>query len=493
MRLGIVDLPNLASDSQVTQDITLPLGATSIILSFMYWPQYDAAPGAGDLQFLNITNLYNGQFIAQPLGIQGNNRAWLFSQYDLTAQAGQQIRLNFGVRNDGIDGRTAMWLDNVSIHICTGSPTPSPTTTPAATLLPTLTPTFVPTLTPTPLPTVPSGCVNSDLINGSMEVDGFWVFGDVPVPGQFVGAPPAPQGGLRSARLGIAPELGESVRQRLSFSSMRQLVSIPATATTANLRWWHWYRTEEPVSENPQGSSGNSTACQPVVDPCGNCVVPPQCQGVNFGQDRQELLILDTNLKPLQIVQRVRRNENGWVQEQTDLTAYRGQTFYIYFNAFNDGNGIRTWAFYDDIELNVCYPPPTPTAPPTPTSVATLTPTPSATPMMLIEPPAVDPGPIVTAAVSDLSKGADPWVEVLLETPLATLPPLKTPSPTPTGAEESSVRSSVSLGEPAQTLRPAPSGNPAGWANWLLTAGVMSGLLGLIGLIIYGVTRIFRR
>jgi flagellar biogenesis protein FliO len=27
----------------------------------------------------------------------------------------------------------------------------------------------------------------------------------------------------------------------------------------------------------------------------------------------------------------------------------------------------------------------------------------------------------------------------------------------------------------------------------LLTAGVMSGLLGLIGLIIYGVTRIFRR
>lgn len=154
------------------------------------------------------------------------------------------------MRNDGIDGRTAMWLDNVSIHICTGSPTPLPTTTPAATLLPTLTPTFVPTLTPTPLPTVPSGCVNSDLINGSMEVDGFWVFGDVPVPGQFVGAPPAPHGGLRSARLGIAPEFGEGVRQKGGLSSsMRQLVSIPATARTANLRWWHWYRTEEPVSE----------------------------------------------------------------------------------------------------------------------------------------------------------------------------------------------------------------------------------------------------
>jgi bacillopeptidase F (M6 metalloprotease family) len=39
-------------------------------------------------------------------------------EFDLTAYAGQTIKLNVGVYNDGQDGITAMYLDDVSLEIC---------------------------------------------------------------------------------------------------------------------------------------------------------------------------------------------------------------------------------------------------------------------------------------------------------------------------------------------------------------------------------------
>ena len=119
--------PTRSQTAPSIQDITLPPGAALITLSFWYYPQFDSAPGANALQYVNITNLFNSQFVAQVLGVQRNDRTWLFQQYDLTAQAGQQIRLTLGVRNDGVGGRLAMWADNVSIIVCSVAPPPSPT------------------------------------------------------------------------------------------------------------------------------------------------------------------------------------------------------------------------------------------------------------------------------------------------------------------------------------------------------------------------------
>lgn len=38
-----------------------------------------------------------------------------------------------------------------------------------------------------------------------------------------------------------------------------------------------------------------------------------------------------------------------------DLTPYLDGSYYLYFNVLNDGNGLRTWMFLDDVQLLVCY------------------------------------------------------------------------------------------------------------------------------------------
>jgi uncharacterized repeat protein (TIGR01451 family) len=134
MRLGIVDDENLASISAIDQVVALPGDANSIILSFRYYPLYEAEPGPGDLQYVDIYNVLTGQFAGRALGTQSNERTWLTTDYDLTMQAGQDVRIVFAVNNDGVEGRSAMYVDNVSVLSCQSSnlvspgeaPTPDP-------------------------------------------------------------------------------------------------------------------------------------------------------------------------------------------------------------------------------------------------------------------------------------------------------------------------------------------------------------------------------
>jgi hypothetical protein len=52
-----------------------------------------------------------------------NREQWLMGQYDLTPFAGQTVQLFFGVNNDGIDGRMAMVVDNVTVSACSAGAT----------------------------------------------------------------------------------------------------------------------------------------------------------------------------------------------------------------------------------------------------------------------------------------------------------------------------------------------------------------------------------
>lgn len=135
IRLGIVSGDNLASISAINQMVALPADANSIVLSFRYYPLYDAAPGPGDLQYVDIYNVMTGQFAGRALGTQSNERTWLTSDYDLTSQAGQTVRLVLAVNNDGVEGRSAMYVDNVSVMACNFgdlvAPGPGPTTEPS--------------------------------------------------------------------------------------------------------------------------------------------------------------------------------------------------------------------------------------------------------------------------------------------------------------------------------------------------------------------------
>ena len=113
--------------------------------------------------------------------------------------------------------------------------------------------------------------------------------------------------GLRSLLLGNPPDNGSQNLE--SFSSVRQLVTVPADGTTAYLRWWHIHHTQEGVTDSPGRQ-----------------------------EDRQDVILLAQNMQPMEISSRVRQNNGVWQESQVDLTNYIGKTFYIYFNAYNDGN-----------------------------------------------------------------------------------------------------------------------------------------------------------
>ena len=96
-------------------------------------------------------------------------------------------------------------------------------------------------------------------------------------------------------RLGIDPAAGSAGTDRVSYSSIRQPFIISPFASTAQLRWWQFNRTEEAPAPAPPASA-----------------------------DRQEVILLQPELKTEVVLSRVRSNETGWTQQLVDLTSYRG-------------------------------------------------------------------------------------------------------------------------------------------------------------------------
>jgi hypothetical protein len=397
MRVGNgMELSNVESISEVRYiPVLFPRDARSVILRFRYSPRYDAAPGE-DLQQADIFYHNSNALALSVLNVQENDNNWRLVEKDLTAYKGELISLRFRVRNDGALGRTLMYVDDVEVEYC--GPTPIPTATHTATPtttgspLPTFTPTPTPTgtgsptpvYTPTPvtpaptLPPLPPECHNI-FLNGSFEYYGDWHIGEDPVPPRYV-SDQAHSGG-RSMLQGYLPGGGPNIT---TYSSIRQLVTLPYNITGAQLRWWWLRKSEEPASG---GASGY--------------------------EDRQEVILLRPNLSVIAVLIRLRSNDGIWQQQAIDLMPYRGQSFYVYFNVYNNDNGQRTWMYVDDLELYCCVPPtpaptltPTysPTAPPTltPTFTATATETPTALPTAttVISPTAMSVAPLPPAELS---------------------------------------------------------------------------------------------
>ncbi len=345
-RLGITaDALNQQVSSTLTQQIFLPVGSYTIRLYFNYFPQFNLNIVDADEQFVNIRKVSDGNLIPVVPATKQNSPVWLsVNDFPLDALSGQQIQLVFGVNNDGVASKTLMYVDDVFIIVC---PVP-PTATPTSTITP-IPSSPTPTVTTTPLP---AGCTTDTILNGGFEDDFYWIFGDVPVPGAYESI--VVRTGLRAVRLGIDPALGPHVQHKESFSSIRQPFQISPFASTAQLTWWHFDRSEEaPVD--------------PVIPAMGPV-------------DRQEVVLLYPDQSTARVLYQKRLNGGAWVQTTVDLTAFRGQPLLLYFNVFNDGNGLRTWQYLDDVEMIVCYPPtPTPTNTSPPTNTPTITPTPTDT------------------------------------------------------------------------------------------------------------------
>ena len=382
MRLGIVEDFNRLAYSSIQQRVTLPATAQHITLRFHVYPLSEATAG-DDQQQVVLLDPASGDTVAVPWRTLSNGQAWSAVAIDLTPYRGRTLLLYFNVYNDGTGGRTAMYLDDVSLQVCgavtpTETPTPRPTDTPTCQPpTPTKTPTATPRPSPTPTPTAipctpiasptspPGPCHLQCLPNGDFEGYGYWRLGKTPLYPSYVSG--KGRGGSRAMRLGNVNQSNV-----LSYSSIRQEVQIPTWASSVWLRFWYW-----PLSE-----------------------------GVD-GNDHQELLLLRPQCQQVMaILWRDTRDDRQWVPGMADLTPYRGQYVTVYFNVYNDGADGRTAMYLDDVCLEICQPAP-PTCEPKPPTIyqpplihkPTPSPTfrrPTATPTVTATP---TPSPAVGAAL----------------------------------------------------------------------------------------------
>ncbi len=171
----------------------------------------------------------------------------------------------------------------------------------------------------TPWPTaIPPNC-QPIIVNGGFEWDGAWLLGPTSLMPFYAGPPNPVHSGARSMALGAIAPNQPSVA---SYSSAQQIITIPAFAQTALLRFWYY----------------------------------PSSNAAAGGLSRQEAILLDPQQfgETVGVLWRVTENTNAWGFKEIDLTPYRGRTVAVYFNARNAGDGTRTSMFLDDVEVLAC-------------------------------------------------------------------------------------------------------------------------------------------
>jgi len=173
----------------------------------------------------------------------------------------------------------------------------------------------------------PEFCIEG-ISNGGFESDGDWELPITDYPADYTTA--AAHGGDRSMRAGII-EPGDNCE---SYSSARQLVTIPADVISATLRFWLY-----PVSGEPAALDF------PVHSPGA------------MADDAQYVLILDEQNQQIDTLLWQRMDDPQWMPHQFDLLGYAGQTIKLQFGVYNDGGGGVTGMYLDDASLELCFAP----------------------------------------------------------------------------------------------------------------------------------------
>jgi len=114
MRLGSDTGDHGVGWSEVQQAVDIPGGATYAHLSFYFWPVQ--AWEEGDYARFRVLRASDGaELFADRWAIR--DQRWNVRTYDLLDYGGQQVKLSFGVYNDGCDGITAVYLDDVELCV----------------------------------------------------------------------------------------------------------------------------------------------------------------------------------------------------------------------------------------------------------------------------------------------------------------------------------------------------------------------------------------
>jgi hypothetical protein len=215
----------------------------------------------------------------------------------------------------------------------TVSVSPTPTKTATWTPTPTSQWTSTPTRTPTRTPTATTSCYNA-IANGGFEGTGGW---DLPATEYTAAYSTAhAHGGSWSLRTGIV----NPADNRYAYSSGRQLVAIPANATSATLGLYIY-----PIS--------GESALKPLP------ALPQSLLDDLFGDaplanDLQYVLILNQSNQVIDTLLWQRSNSQAWALKEFDLLGYAGYSIKIQVGTYNDGYDGITAMYVDDVLLEIC-------------------------------------------------------------------------------------------------------------------------------------------
>jgi hypothetical protein len=268
----------------------------------------------GDAQWVIIYDSM-GRELMRPVSMRSNSQTWEFYEVDLTSlvdpMMDREIELYFGTFNNGHDGVTAMYVDDVSLSNCNAPPT-------------------------TPLPGLPQLVCADTIVNGGFETqDSSWLLPITPMPADY--STDQFNTGAWSMRTGIVdPDMNVN-----SFSSALQRVSIPKDATSADLSFYLYQESDEDTNL--------------LIPESIETVLAPSAMKRDYG-DAQWVLILDQHLRELERLVSTRSNEQSWRQYEFDLSAYAGRTVLLYFGTFNNGWDGSTAMYVDDVVLDICSP-----------------------------------------------------------------------------------------------------------------------------------------
>ncbi len=184
--------------------------------------------------------------------------------------------------------------------------------------------------------TLPRGQVCTEgLINGGFESDVGWEFPLTEYPASYTTA--RWRSGARAARTGVVAPTANIT----SYSSVRQPITVPATALTTTLKLWLYHQSSEVIAHSPPAPPAPNTPLENAVARAG---------------DVQYVLILSPNDVVLETLFWDRRNDRAWQYYQYDLHAYTGQNIKLHIGTYNDGQGGITAMYADDVSLEICAP-----------------------------------------------------------------------------------------------------------------------------------------
>ncbi len=118
MRLGIDTGQNVYSFSSVQQTVTIPAGVSQAELSFYYFPL--GAQTDGDRIYFVVLRASDSTVLQSVFWTEAQ-QAWHMRTFDLLDYAGQMVTLRFGVKNDGLDGVTAVYVDDVELWVASNA------------------------------------------------------------------------------------------------------------------------------------------------------------------------------------------------------------------------------------------------------------------------------------------------------------------------------------------------------------------------------------